>query len=120
MRGAFKPLLAGEQKLATPDGPVETVTGAIPRNAKSGRLDFILGHARKHVRPVMLHGMNGRSRLSGIFGGKIIGMTIAGDEGGRGFVKAREVFCRGTKSGMSLAGGEVADVLADENFRANT
>src|ERR1700677_4327527 len=120
MRGPFKPLLTGEQKFPAPNRPVETVTGAIPRNTESWRLDFVFSHARKHMRPMMLHRMDGRSRLRGIFCGKIVGMSITSDESRRGFVEPRKILRGGSESGIGLAGGKVADMLADENFRANT
>ena len=56
--------IGDQEKFSAPNRAVQAVTGAVPRNAERGRLDFIFRHARQNMRDVMLDLTNLRSAES--------------------------------------------------------
>ena len=54
MRDAFDAFVGDEEKFAAPNRAVQTVAGAVPRNAKHWWRDFIFRHARQHMGDVVL------------------------------------------------------------------
>jgi hypothetical protein len=57
--------------------------------------------------------------LLGELGGKVIGVRVGGDDRRAGFVEALEVGNDAAEGFEGLVGFQVADMLAEEDLRAN-
>ena len=115
MRHALERFLLGEQKFSAPDGAIGSVAGAIPRHTESWILHFVLRHAGKDMRPMVLDRMQGgiglRRQFRRELGRKIIGVHVARDDFGLHVVKAGQVRGHRTECGVGLARFEIADML---------
>ena len=120
MRYPLRPaLLAQDEKLAAPDGPVEPVARPVPRDPQRRELDVVLGHAAPDVGHVVLDLDEGLPERSGVLGGGVVGVGVAHDHGGLPLVELGEVANRPEERPAGLGRVQIADVLAQEHLAAD-
>ncbi len=109
-----------EEEFAAPNGAVEAEAGAVPRDAESGRRDFVFRQAREDVGKMVLDADVARAaQFAGIAGREIIGVQVRHDDVRFGGVKILEIGDDAVKGRVGGLGIQIADVLADENSRAD-
>jgi hypothetical protein len=106
------------EELAAPDGCVRAEAGAVPDDGKEGRLDVMFEDAGEEVGGVVLDGVNGELEGFGGFGGAVVGVEVAGDGGRAELIDAGEVVEGAVVGFEGGEGGEVAEVLGEEDEAA--
>ena len=104
------------QELATPYGPVLAHAAAIPRDAEHGWAQAILGHAGQDVRVVVLHPHDREVQGAGR---GVARVQVASHPRRREFVEALERGDDRTEGRTRALGFQIADVLAEEDLRAD-
>ena len=84
---AAKPAVIADEKLTAPDRAVRAVTGSVECHADDRLVQPVLGHARRHVRMVVLHSHKPHSRfrdgpLQRVAGRGVIGVQVVRDDCG--------------------------------------
>ena len=114
VRGAREWGAVGDEKFAAPDRAVGAETGAVPREAKDGRREFVFRHAGGNVGEVMLHA-NGIAAF-GELARKIAGMRVARHGLGRDIVERGQIPADPAEGFVRGGRFQIADVLADEDI----
>ncbi len=79
------------QKLATSDGAVAAMAGAVSGEAKDRTFQFVIGHASENVREVIRHMCDRQPALHRVARAVIVGMRITGDRRGDDSMQRRQL-----------------------------
>src|SRR5579859_6958955 len=103
------------EKFAAPDRAVETVSGAVPRDAEVGAFHAVLRGARRHMRLMVLHPNHAQAGLLRPMRGSIVGMQIADHRFRPEAVETAQIVNGSLKGVAGFNGFQIADVLAEKN-----